>query len=74
MKESFFLVLPDDQTKLKMTINHLEEQIEILKVKIDDINERLNNITLVLPDTHLENVIFPIKISKKNKTSHFRIQ
>jgi len=49
------LILPDDQTKLKTTINHLEEQIEILKVKIEDINERLNNITLILQDTHLEN-------------------
>jgi len=39
-----------------MTINHLEEQIQLLKIKIEDINERLNNITSILQDTHLENV------------------
>jgi ethanolamine utilization cobalamin adenosyltransferase len=36
-----------------MTINDLEEQIQLLKVKIEDINERLNNLTSILQDTHL---------------------
>jgi hypothetical protein len=45
-----------------MTINHLEEQIQILKIKIEDINERLNKITSILQDTHLENVYFFEKI------------
>jgi len=41
-----------------MTINHLEEQIQILKVKIEDINDRLNNIISILQDTHLGDTNF----------------
>jgi hypothetical protein len=61
----FFLVPPQDQAKLRMTINHLEEQIQLLKIKIEDINERLNNITSILQDTHLENVNFSETTFKK---------
>jgi hypothetical protein len=45
---------PENQEKLKTTVNDLEEQIEFLKVKIEDINERLINITSILQDTHLK--------------------
>jgi hypothetical protein len=41
-----------------MTINHLEEQIQILKAKIENINDRLNNIISIIEDTHHENVLF----------------
>jgi hypothetical protein len=63
----FFLVPPQDQAKLRMTINHLEEQIQLLKIKIEDINERLNNITSILQDIHLENVNFAETTFKKPK-------
>jgi len=39
-----------------MIVNDLDEQIQILKVKIEDINNRINNITSILQDTHLENL------------------
>lgn len=40
-----------------MTISRLEEQIQILKVKIEDINARLENITSIIQETHPGNVI-----------------
>jgi hypothetical protein len=40
----------------RMTITRLEEQIQILKVKVETIGERLNNITSILQETHLGNV------------------
>jgi len=54
----FLLTDPNDQIKLRMIINHLEEQIQILKVKIEDINDRLNNIISILQDTHLGDTNF----------------
>lgn len=45
-------------SKLKTTIHNLEEQIQILIVKIEDIDNRLNNITSILQDTHIENLNF----------------
>jgi hypothetical protein len=41
---------------LRIIINDLEEQIQILKVKIENITDRLNNITSILQDTHIENL------------------
>jgi len=35
-----------------MTINRLEEQIQMLKVKVEDINARLENVTSILHETH----------------------
>ncbi|UJR23332.1 hypothetical protein I4U23_026346 [Adineta vaga] len=35
-----------------MTIHRLEEQIQTLKVKVEDINARLENVTSVLQETH----------------------
>ena len=35
-----------------MTINRLEEQIQMLKVKVEDINARLENVTSILQETH----------------------
>jgi len=35
-----------------MTINRLEEQVQMLKVKVEDINARLENVTLILQETH----------------------
>jgi hypothetical protein len=39
-----------------MTINRLEEQIQILRVKVEDINARLENVTSILQETHPGNV------------------
>ncbi len=39
-----------------MTINRLEEQIQMLKVKVEDINARLENVTSILQETHPGNV------------------
>jgi hypothetical protein len=35
-----------------MTVNRLEEQIQMLRVKVEDINARLENITSILQETH----------------------
>jgi hypothetical protein len=35
-----------------VTINRLEEQIQMLKVKVEDINTRLENVTSILQETH----------------------
>lgn len=40
-----------------MTINRLEEQIQTLKIKVEDINARLENITSIIQETHPGNVI-----------------
>ena len=39
-----------------MTINRLEEQIHMLKIKVEDINARLENVTSILQETHPGNV------------------
>ena len=39
-----------------MTIHRLEEQIQLLRVKVEDINARLENVTSILQETHPGNV------------------
>lgn len=34
------------------TINRLEEQIQALKIRVEDINARLENVTSILQETH----------------------
>ncbi len=41
-----------------MTINRLEEQIQMLRVKVEDINARLENVTSILQETHPGNVSY----------------
>lgn len=41
-----------------LTINRLEEQIQMLRVKVEDINARLENVTSILQETHPGNVNF----------------
>lgn len=38
-----------------MTIHRLEEQIQMLRIKVEDINARLENVTSVLQETHSGN-------------------
>jgi prefoldin subunit 5 len=54
-----------------MTINRLEEQIQILKVKVEDINARLENVTSILQETHSGNVNSLQKYSQKKQRSSF---
>jgi len=57
-----------------MTINRLEEQIQMLKIKVENINARLENITSILQETHPGNVNYlEIYSQKKNKNNLFRI-
>lgn len=39
-----------------MTIHRLEEQIQTLRIKVEDINARLENVTSILQETHPGNV------------------
>lgn len=39
-----------------MTIRRLEEQIEMLRIKVEGINARLENVTSILQETHPGNV------------------
>ena len=39
-----------------MTIHRLEEQIQMLRIKVEDINARLENVTSILQETHPGNV------------------
>lgn len=45
-----------------MTINRLEEQIQTLRVKVEDINARLENVTSILQETHPGNVRYFCRI------------
>ncbi len=56
-----------------MTINRLEEQIQMLKVKVEDINARLENVTSILQETHPGNVNFRQLYSQEIDTYLFRI-
>ena len=38
------------------TLSRLEEQIQLLKVKVEGINARLENVTSILQETHPNNV------------------
>ena len=38
------------------TLGRLEEQIQLLKVKVEGINARLENVTSILQETHPNNV------------------
>jgi len=55
-----------------MTINRLEEQIQILKVKVENINARLENITSIIQETHPGNVNY-LEIYSQKKNNLFRI-
>ncbi len=50
-----------------MTINRLEEQIHLLKIKVEDINARLENVTSILQETHSGNVNYLQIYSQKKK-------
>lgn len=56
-----------------MTINRLEEQIQMLKVKVEDINARLENVTSILQETHPGNVNCLQIYSQKNPNYLFRV-
>jgi len=55
-----------------MTINRLEEQIHLLKIKVEDINARLENVTSILQETHSGNVNY-LQIYSQKKNVLFRI-
>lgn len=44
------------ETITSMTIHRLEEQIQMLRTKVEDINARLENVTSILQETHSGNV------------------
>jgi hypothetical protein len=47
-----------------LTINRLEEQIQLLKTKVEDINVRLENVTSILKETHSSPVNTQLYICK----------
>jgi hypothetical protein len=61
IKKEIFLAKHPNQTEFlepitAMTINRLEEQIQMLRIKVEDINARLENVTSILQETHPGNV------------------